>query len=225
MYTIWQNRVVEFCNIELGIQCYWTKYIARKSGTWWTLKRAEGWTAVRFPEHWIALSTQDVRRLRPDECRPDVTSGWSDKLELRFKPPPPPTADFPVASQVWSLTQLWYSVGFSQSRIGVKKCIFNNQGLCASFFWRCPGNSAPSVEHLQCPCISEVLEARHEESRGPLKGAVPGQKSPSRIETETRELLGGTEENSVSSMRCPPGKSVIFYKKETEKNWVIGQTW
>ena len=39
----------------------------------------------------------------------------------------------------------------------------------------------------RCPCISVVPEATHEASRG--------------SETETRELLGGTEENSVSPMR------------------------
>ena len=48
-------------------------------------------------------------------------------------------------------------------------------------------------------------------------------------EMETRELLGGTEENSVSPTRgsliCPLGKSMIFYKKETEKVRVSGQTW
>ena len=42
------------------------------------------------------------------------------------------------------------------------------------------------------------------------------------FETETRELLGGTEENSVSlisgSLICPLGKSKIFHKTETEKN-------
>ena len=37
------------------------------------------------------------------------------------------------------------------------------------------------------PCFSVVPEATHEASRG--------------SETETRELLGGTEENSVSPMR------------------------
>ena len=48
-------------------------------------------------------------------------------------------------------------------------------------------------------------------------------------ETERRELLGGTEENSVSPTRgllicpvcglliCPPGKSMSFHKKETGK--------
>lgn len=30
-------------------------------------------------------------------------------------------------------------------------------------------------------------------------------------EIETRELLGGTEEKSVSLMIRPPGKSMIFY--------------
>ena len=34
----------------------------------------------------------------------------------------------PVFLQVWSLTKL-YSVDFSQSRIGVKKCIFNKRTI------------------------------------------------------------------------------------------------
>ena len=38
----------------------------------------------------------------------------------------------------------------------------------------------------------------NEASRGPLKGAVSAQKALQGSETETRELLGGTEENSVS---------------------------
>ena len=50
----------------------------------------------------------------------------------------------------------------------------------------------------QCRCISAVLEATHEASQG--------------SDTETRELLGGTTENSVSPKRgsliCHPGKSM-----------------
>ena len=53
----------------------------------------------------------------------------------------------------------------------------------------------------QCPCISVVPEATHEASRGPLRGAVSAPKALQGSETETRELLGGTEENSVSPMR------------------------
>ena len=41
----------------------------------------------------------------------------------------------------------------------------------------------------------------HEVSRGPEKGGVSAQKALRGSETETRELLGGTEENSVSPMR------------------------
>ena len=68
----------------------------------------------------------------------------------------------------------------------------------------------------------------------PEKGAVSAQKALQGSETETRELLGGTDENSVSPMRgsliCPPGKSMIFHKKETEKNCVArpgsaGEMW
>ena len=56
-----------------------------------------------------------------------------------------------------------------------------------------------------------------------MKGAVSAQKALQGPETETRELLGGTEENSVSLMRghCPPGKSIFFYKKEAEKNFEL----
>ena len=44
------------------------------------------------------------------------------------------------------------------------------------------------AQHIRrCPCISVVQEATHEASRG--------------SETETRELLVGTEENSISPMR------------------------
>ena len=47
-------------------------------------------------------------------------------------------------------------------------------------------------------CISAVLEVMHEASRGPLKGAVSAQKALRGSETEKRELLGGTEEKSMS---------------------------
>ena len=67
------------------------------------------------------------------------------------------------AYQVWSLTQ-FYSVDFSQSRIDVKKCVFNKRTI-----------------KVCIPCISVVVEATHK--------------------TETRELLGGMEQNGVSLMR------------------------
>ena len=54
---------------------------------------------------------------------------------------------------------------------------------------------------LRCPCISIVPEAMHEASRGPLKDAMSAQKVLQGSETETRELLGGTEEKSVSPTR------------------------
>ena len=56
------------------------------------------------------------------------------------------------AHQVWSLTQ-FYSIDFSQSRIGVNKCVFNNRKIkvCVSYCWRCPGTSAPSAARLTLP--------------------------------------------------------------------------
>ena len=54
----------------------------------------------------------------------------------------------------------------------------------------------------QCPCFSVVLEATHTANQAPLKSA-PCQlkKAIQRYGTEMRELLGGTEEKSVSRMR------------------------
>ena len=46
-----------------------------------------------------------------------------------------------------------------------------------------------------------VPEATHEASRGPLKGAVSAQKALQGSRTETRELLAGTQEKSLSPMR------------------------
>ena len=67
------------------------------------------------------------------------------------------------------------------------------------------------MAHLTVSLYLCVPEATHEASRGPLKGAVSAQKALQGFEMETRELLGGTEENSVSPMR-------VFLLKETEKN-------
>ena len=52
-----------------------------------------------------------------------------------------------------------------------------------------------------CPCISVVPYALQEASPGSFKGAVTAQKALQGSKTGTRELLGGTEENSVSPMR------------------------
>ena len=46
---------------------------------------------------------------------------------------------------------------------------------------------------------------------------MSAQKALGGSETETRELLGRTEENSVSPIYCPQRKSMSFHKKETEK--------
>ena len=55
------------------------------------------------------------------------------------------------------------------------------------------------AEHTQQrPSFSAVPEAMHEASQGPLKGVVSAKKALHRSETETRELLVGTEEKSIS---------------------------
>ena len=133
------------------------------------------------------------------------------------------------ASQVWSLTQ-FYPVDFSQSRIGVKSaCSTNAQSRFALAVL--DGLLAPPclVRHnWRCPCISVVLQATHMASRGSLKGAVSAQKALQGSETETRELLGGTEENSVPPMRghwFALQENRWFFTKRKQKKWISGQTW
>ena len=62
----------------------------------------------------------------------------------------------------------------------------------------------------------------HEASQGPFKGAVSAQKAIQGSETETRELLGGTTENSVSPTRghwfALQANQDFFYKKETKEH-------
>ena len=52
-------------------------------------------------------------------------------------------------------------------------------------------------------CVLDCLytELTHESSRGPFKGAVSAQKALQGSETEKRELLGGTEQKTVSPKR------------------------
>ena len=54
-------------------------------------------------------------------------------------------------------------------------------------------------------------------SRGPLKGAVLALKALQGSETETREWLGGTEENIVSPTRGHWFALQAQHKKETGK--------
>ena len=71
------------------------------------------------------------------------------------------------------------------------------------------------------PCISVVPEAIHKASWWPLKGVVSAEKALQGSKTKTRELLGGMEENSVSSMRghwfALQANQLFFTEEETEK--------
>ena len=50
-----------------------------------------------------------------------------------------------------------------------------------------------------------------------MKGAMSAQKALQRSKTETRELLGGTEENSISSKRGPSRQISDFSQKRKKK--------
>ena len=94
--------------------------------------------------------------------------------------------------QVWSLTP-FYSVDFSQSRINVKKCVFNKRTIKAIDLDGVLGPPRLARHTWLCPCISVVPEARHEASRGPLKGAVSAQKALQGSETEKRDGAQGSK--------------------------------
>ena len=93
--------------------------------------------------------------------------------------------------QVWSLAQ-FYSVDFSKSRIGVKKCVFNKCTIkvCVSCCWRCPGTSAPSAAHLMVSLYlcSSGSNARGESRAG--EGRRVSSKSPSRVRDGDKGVAG-----------------------------------
>ena len=102
----------------------------------------------------------------------------------------------PAEDQVWSLTQ-FYSVDFSLSWISVEKRVFSKCTESRFASAVCDSVLEPlrlSRHTWQYPCFYLVLLAMQEERGRSLKGALSAQKAFQGSETETRELLGGTEE-------------------------------
>ena len=102
-----------------------------------------------------------------------------------------------LVDQVWSLTQVFH-VDFSQSRIRCEKvCIrkTRDQGFASAVFDGVlgPPRLAPHIGWR--PCFQATCEARSRSLEG---RRVSAQKALQGSEAETRELLGGTLENSVS---------------------------
>ena len=91
-----------------------------------------------------------------------------------------------------------------------KKCVFYKRTtkVCISCCWRCPGTSAPSAPHLT---VSLYLCSSGSNARDGDEG-VAGRNGRDQCFPDEGSLI------------CPPGKSMSFHKKETEKNWVSGQT-
>ena len=76
----------------------------------------------------------------------------------------------------------------------------------------------------RCPWFSVHLETTHEASRGPLKGAVSAQKALQLSWVQDRDEgvagMSGIEKYPLDeeSLVCPPGKPMIFHKKEAKNN-------
>ena len=86
-----------------------------------------------------------------------------------------------------------------------------------------PWTSAPDTpgwHTRQCPWFSVVSEAMHQASLGPLKGELSAQSDHQGSKTETRELLEGTKENSITPDNLPFRPINDF--QELEKNCVSG---
>ena len=59
-----------------------------------------------------------------------------------------------------------------------------------------------------------------------MKGTVSVQKALQGSKMEMKELMGGTKEKyspDKGSLVCPPSKSMIFYKKETEQKELVAR--
>ena len=93
---------------------------------------------------------------------------------------------------VWSLIH-FFSVEFSQPRIGTSMCVFNKRTIKVGVkcTWRCAETTAPSEKHQTA---SLFLCSSRSNAQGTSR-ALEGSKM------DTRKLLGGTEENSVSPTR------------------------
>ena len=127
----------------------------------------------------------------------------------------------PGLDQVWSLTQFNY-VDVSQSRIDVNEWAFNRRTIKvrSSFFWRCPGTSVPRATQLT---MSLFLFSSWSNARGKSmvkEGQSVSSKSPSMIRDKRKFYCRNRREKYF-----PNEGSLIFYKKETEKNGDSVQTW
>ena len=171
---------------------------------------------VTLPQSWVGV-TQRWSLLQ---------TGWP---QFSWSQSQTPTSTICLL-QVWSLTQ-FYSVDFSKSMISVSKCVFNKRTIkvCVSCCWRCPGTSVPSTPHLT---MSLYLCSSGSNARGKSRaweGRRVSSKSPSRVRDGDEGVAGRNGREycfpDEGSLICPPGKSMSFYKKETGKNWLSGQTW
>ena len=78
------------------------------------------------------------------------------------------------------------------------KSVFNK--ACNSCSWKCRVTSAPITAHVMVSLDHRKLQKQCTPwGCGPLKGAKSAQKAHQGSETKTRRLLGGAEENSVST--------------------------
>ena len=105
-----------------------------------------------------------------------------------------------AADQVLSQTQ-FYTVGFSQSRVSVKRAIVTDtQSRFVSVVFDGIFGPPPLVPHtFQCLFITEIIEATHNARLRPLKDAHISSKSLSKVQKYWRnKLLEGTNEKNSS---------------------------
>ena len=115
----------------------------------------------------------------------------------------------------------FYNVGFSQSKISVKKCFWQKSNQYLRCFWRWHGTSTLSVTHLMVHWYlwSYVCNAKGKveghwgvlfQLTKPFMGLRPMQFSI----WKEREITG----------LCPSSKSISICEKQTEWNWVSDKT-
>ena len=117
----------------------------------------------------------------------------------------------------YQLDTILFLTSFTIKKDIVAKWVFNKRTIkvCVSCSWQCLGTSAPST-----PNLAVTLNLRSSASNARGKSRVQdGQGSC--WEEWKREVF--PRQGAIDL--APPGKSIIFCKKETEKYLFSGQTW
>ena len=111
--------------------------------------------------------------------------------------------------------QVWVFCWLFKIKDRWNKCVLNKRTIkvCISCIWQFDGTSAPSASHLMVSLYLSSSGSYALVKLSALEGRRVSSKSPSRVTRNGTEYCLSEE-----------GSLIFFYKNETVKNWVSGQT-